>query len=174
MNKKMNLAQFIIYIESFNANINIPLIREAYEFSDKAHAGQFRESGDHFIEHCLQVAFILADLHMDSATIAAGLIHDVVEDTPVTIDEVKTKFGDEIAHMVNGVTKLSGLTYKSTTTKQVIYFRKMLLSMAEDIRIIIIKLADRLHNMRTIDPLPDQKKSQVALETKWKEAPGTT
>ena len=171
MNKKMNLAQFIIYIESFNANINIPLIRKAYEFSDKAHAGQFRESGDHFIEHCLQVAFILAELHMDSATIVAGLIHDVVEDTTITIDEVKKDFGDEIAHMVNGVTKLSGLTYKSTTARQVIYFRKMLLSMAEDIRIIIIKLADRLHNMRTIDPLPNQKKYQIALETREIYAP---
>ena len=89
MKKKMSLAQFVIFIESYNANINIPLIRRAYEFSDKAHDGQFRESGDHFIEHCLEVAFILAELHMDSATIAAGLIHDVVEDTAVSIDEIK-------------------------------------------------------------------------------------
>ncbi|HHI02544.1 MAG TPA: HD domain-containing protein, partial [candidate division Zixibacteria bacterium] len=136
MKPKMNLAQFIIFIESYNANIDIPLIRRAYEFSDRAHDGQFRETGDHYIEHCLEVAFILAEQHMDSATIAAGLIHDVVEDTPVTINEIEKEFGSEIAHMVNGLTKLSGLTYKSTTIKQVEYFRQMLLSMSEDIRII--------------------------------------
>lgn len=166
MKAKMNLAQFIIFIESYNANIDIPLIRKAYEFSDRAHDGQYRESGDHFIEHCLEVAFILAEQHMDSATIAAGLVHDVVEDTSVTIDELRREFGDEIAHMVDGVTKLSGLKYKSTTAKQAEYFRKMLLSMSEDIRIIIIKLADRLHNMRTIDPLPAEKKLKIAQETK--------
>jgi len=171
MKSKMNLAQFIIFIESFNANIDIPLVRRAYEFSDKAHDGQFRETGDHFIEHCLEVAFILAELHMDSATIAAGLIHDVVEDTAVTINEVREVFGGEIAHMVDGLTKLSGLTYRSTTAKQSIYFRKMLLSMSEDIRIIIIKLADRLHNMRTLDPLQAEKKLAIALETREIYAP---
>ncbi|MCP4580172.1 MAG: bifunctional (p)ppGpp synthetase/guanosine-3',5'-bis(diphosphate) 3'-pyrophosphohydrolase [candidate division Zixibacteria bacterium] len=171
MKPKMNLAQFIIFIESYNANINIPLIRTAYEFSDKAHDGQFRESGDHFIEHCLEVAFILAELHMDSATITAGLIHDVVEDTAVSIQDIKKAFGDEIAHMVDGLTKLSGLTYKSTTDKQSVYFRKMLLSMSEDIRIIIIKLADRLHNMRTLDALPPRKKQKIALETREIYAP---
>jgi guanosine-3',5'-bis(diphosphate) 3'-pyrophosphohydrolase len=166
MKKKMNLAQFIIFIESFNANINIPLIRKAYEFSDKAHDGQYRESGEHFIEHCLEVAFILAELHMDSATIAAGLMHDVVEDTSVTIDQISAEFGQEIAHMVFGLTKLSGLYFKSTTDKQADYFRKMLLSMSEDIRVIIIKLADRLHNMRTLDPLPPEKKLKIAQETR--------
>ncbi|MCD6162524.1 MAG: bifunctional (p)ppGpp synthetase/guanosine-3',5'-bis(diphosphate) 3'-pyrophosphohydrolase [candidate division Zixibacteria bacterium] len=168
---KMNLAQFIIYIEAFNANIDIPLIRKAYEFSDKAHDGQFRESGDHYIEHCLETAFILAEQHMDSTTIAAGLIHDVVEDTPTTIEQVEKEFGPEIAHLVKGLTKLYGLKYKSTTAKQVEYFRKMLLSMSEDIRVIIIKLADRLHNMRTIAPLSDYKKERVALETKEIYAP---
>ena len=171
MKKKMNLAQFIIFIESYNANINIPLIRRAYEFSDKAHDGQFRESGEHFIEHCLEVAFILAELHMDSSTIAAGLMHDVVEDTSVSIGDIRKEFGDEIAHMVDGVTKLSEFTYKSSTAIQAEYFRKMLLSMSEDIRIIIIKLADRLHNMRTIDPLPPEKKHKIALETREIYAP---
>ena len=171
MKPKMNLAQFIIFIESYNANIDIPLIRRAYEFSDRAHAGQFRETGDHYIEHCLEVAFILAEQHMDSATIAAGLIHDVVEDTPVAINEIEKDFGSEIAHMVSGLTKLSGLTYKSTTIKQVEYFRQMLLSMSEDIRIIIIKLADRLHNMRTLTPLKSEKKRQIALETREIYAP---
>ncbi len=171
MKKKMNLAQFIIFIESYNANINIPLIRKAYEFSDWAHDGQRRETGDPYIEHCLEVAFILAEQHMDSTTIAAGLIHDVVEDTPVTLEDIKREFGNEIAHLVSGLTKLSGLTYKSTTEKQVEYFRKMLISMSEDIRVLIIKLADRLNNMRTIDPLSPKKKRQIALETKEIYAP---
>jgi guanosine-3',5'-bis(diphosphate) 3'-pyrophosphohydrolase len=171
MKKIMNLAQFIIHIESFNANVNIPLIRKAYEFSDRAHAGQLRETGDPYIEHCLEVAFILAEQHMDSTTIAAGLLHDVVEDTQVTIEEIQKEFGDEIAHMVNGLTKLSGLTYKSTSEKQVDYFRKMILSMSEDIRVIIIKLADRLHNMSTIDPLPPDRKQPIAIETREIYAP---
>jgi GTP diphosphokinase / guanosine-3',5'-bis(diphosphate) 3'-diphosphatase len=171
MKKKMNLAQFIIYIESFNANVNIPLIRKAYEFSDKAHSNQLRETGDPFIEHCLEVAFILAEQHMDSTTIAAGMLHDVVEDTSITLDEVRKEFGDEIAHMVNGLTKLSSLSYKSTTDKQVEYFRKMLLSMSEDIRVIIIKLADRLHNMKTLAPLHPAKKIAIATETKEIYAP---
>lgn len=171
MKKKMNLAQFIIFIESYNANINIPLIRKAYEFSDWAHDGQFRETDDPYIEHCLEVAFILAEQHMDSTTIAAGLVHDVVEDTSVTLEDIKREFGNEIAHLVYGLTKLSGLTYNSTTEKQVEYFRKMLISMSEDIRVIIIKLADRLHNMRTIDPLSPRKKRQIALETKEIYAP---
>jgi len=97
----MNLAEFIIRVESFNANVNIPLIRKAYEFSDKAHAGQKRSSGEPFIEHCLQVAFILAEQHMDSATIAAGLVHDVVEDTELTIEDVRHEFSDEIAEPVS-------------------------------------------------------------------------
>jgi len=171
MKKKMNLAQFIIYIESFNANINIPLIRKAYEFSDKAHDGQFRESGEHFIEHCLEVALILAELHMDSSTIAAGLVHDVVEDTAISINEIRAQFGDEIAHMVDGLTKIAGFTHESSNMKQADYFRKMLLSMSEDIRVIIIKLADRLHNMRTLDPLPYEKKLKIAKETREIYAP---
>lgn len=171
MKKQTNLAQFIIFIESFNANINIPLIRKAYEFSDKAHAGQLRENGDPFIEHCLEVAFILAEQHMDSTTIAAGLLHDVVEDTKVKLEDIRQEFGDEIAHMVGGLTKLIGLTYKSTTDRQVEYFRNMILSMAEDIRVVIIKLADRLHNMRTLEPLPRERQIQIATETREIYAP---
>ena len=109
----LNLAEFIIQIESFNANVNIPLIRKAYEFSDKAHAGQKRESGEPYITHCLEVAFILAEQHLDSTTIAAGLIHDVVEDTPVTIEDIRKEFGDEIALLVDGVTKLGQVKFLS-------------------------------------------------------------
>ena len=167
----MNLAEFIITVESFNANIDIPLIRKAYEFSDRVHAGQFRESGDPFIEHCLNVAFILAEQHMDSATIAAGLMHDAIEDAGATVDEIKAEFGEEIAQLVDGLTKMSELKFKSFAEQQVEYFRKMLLSMAKDIRVIVIKLADRLHNMRTLEHLPEDKRKRIALETKEIYAP---
>jgi len=158
----MNLAEFIIKIESFNANVNIPLIRKAYEFSDKAHAGQKRVSGEPYIEHCLEVAFILAEQHMDSTTIAAGLVHDVVEDTDFTLEDIRTDFGDEIVDLVDGVTKIGSVEYVSREDRQVEYFRKMLLTMAKDIRVILIKLADRLHNMRSLDPLSSEKRIRIA------------
>lgn len=167
----MNLAEFIIKIESFNANVNILLIRKAYEFSDKAHNGQFRESGDPFIEHCLEVAFILAEQHLDSTTIAAGLVHDVVEDTNVTLVQVREEFGEEIAELVDGVTKIGELEFKSKEEEQVEYFRKMLLSMAKDLRVILIKLADRLHNMRTLGHLSRDKQIRISEETKEVYAP---
>ena len=162
----MNLAEFIIRIESFNANVNIPLIRKAYEFSDRAHAGQKRFSGEPYVEHCLEVAFILAEQHMDSTTIAAGLVHDVVEDTEITIDEVRREFGDEVADLVDGVTKIGSVEFTSREELQVEYFRKMLLTMARDIRVILMKLADRLHNMRTLESLPDEKRRRIAQETR--------
>jgi guanosine-3',5'-bis(diphosphate) 3'-pyrophosphohydrolase len=167
----MNLAEFIIHVESYNANIDIPLIRKAYEFSDRVHAGQYRESGDPYVEHCLNVAFILAEIHMDSATIAAGLLHDAIEDAGATVSEIKSEFGQEISDMVYGLTKMSGLKFKSAAEQQVEYFRKMLLSMANDIRIIVIKLADRLHNMRTLGHLPEEKRKRIALETREIYAP---
>ncbi len=167
----MNLAEFIIAVESYNANIDIPLVRKAYEFSDRFHAGQFRESGDPFVEHCLNVAFILAEQHMDSATIAAGLLHDAIEDAGATVDQIKVEFGEEIAQLVDGLTKMSELKFKSLAEQQVEYFRKMLLSMAKDIRVIVIKLADRLHNMRTLGALPEEKQKRIALETKEIYAP---
>ena len=162
----MNLAEFIIKVESFNANVNIPLIRKAYEFSDKIHRGQFRQSGVPYVEHCLEVAFILAEQHLDSTTIAAGLIHDVVEDTEATLAQLREEFGDEIADLVDGVTKISELEFKSQEEEQAEYFRKLLLSMAKDIRVIVIKLADRLHNMRTLDFLSPEKQKRIAQETK--------
>lgn len=161
----MNLAEFIIQIESYNSNVDIPLIRKAYEFSERAHAGQKRQSGEPFIEHCLEVAFILAGQHMDSTTIASGLIHDVVEDTSITYDDVRREFGDEIADLVDGVTKIGSVPFSSREEQQLEYFRKMLLTMAKDIRVILMKLADRLHNMRTLEHLPREKRARIAQET---------
>ena len=161
----MNLAQFIIHIEAYNSNVDIPLIRKAYEFSDMAHEGQKRSSGEPFVEHCLEVAFILADQHMDSSTIAAGLLHDVVEDTDYRIDDIRREFSEEIADLVDGVTKIGAVKFTSIEEQQVEYFRKMLLSMAHDIRVILIKLADRMHNMRTLEHLPADKQKRIAKET---------
>ncbi|HUU46300.1 MAG TPA: bifunctional (p)ppGpp synthetase/guanosine-3',5'-bis(diphosphate) 3'-pyrophosphohydrolase, partial [Acidobacteriota bacterium] len=138
----------------------------AYEFSEAAHDGQVRESGEPYINHCLHVALILAQQHLDTATIAAGLIHDVVEDTTYGLDAVRAHFGGEIADLVDGVTKISGVRFKSRAEQQVEFFRKMLLSMATDIRVIIIKLADRLHNMRTLEFLDPAKQLRIAEETR--------
>lgn len=162
----MNLAEFIIKIESFNANVDIPLIRRAYEYSARAHEGQKRQSGEPYIDHCIEVAFFLAELHMDSATIAAGMIHDVVEDTPYTLDDIRKEFSDEVADLVDGVTKIGAIKFDSREEQQAEYFRKMLLSMAKDVRVILIKLADRLHNMRTLDHLPREKQIRIAEETR--------
>jgi GTP pyrophosphokinase len=167
----VNLAEFVIRVESSNANINIPLIRKAYEFSDFHHKGQLRASGEPFVFHCLEVAFILADLHADSTTVAAGVLHDVLEDTDTTPAELEAVFGEEIAVLVDGVTKIGGYHFRSLEEAQAEYFRKMLIAMAKDIRVILIKLADRLHNMRTLEFLPPAKIRQVALETREVYAP---
>ena len=161
-----NLAEFVIKIESYNANIDIDLIKRAYEFAEKAHSGQMRSSGHQYIDHCIEVAFFLAELHMDSATIAAGMVHDVVEDTSVTLEDIRQVFGDEVAELVDGVTKIGAMRFNSIEEQQVEYFRKMLLSMAKDIRVIVIKLADRLHNMRTLEHLPKEKRHRIAQETR--------
>lgn len=163
---EMNLAEFIIAVEAQKANIDISLVRRAYEFSENAHRGQKRESGEPYFNHCVAVGLILAEQRLDSATIAAGLIHDVVEDTTYGLDAVRAHFGDEIALLVDGVTKISGVRIKGRTELQVEYFRKMLVSMAEDIRVILIKLADRLHNMRTLDHLAPDRRKRIAEETR--------
>lgn len=162
---RYNLAQFVIQVEALNSNVDITLIRRAYEFSEHAHVGQRRSSGEPFIEHCHEVALILAELHLDSVTIAAGLLHDVVEDTKFTLDDLRERFGEEVADLVDGVTKIGLVTYSSHEEQQVEYFRKMLLSMAKDIRVILIKLADRMHNMRTLEALPAEKRMRIAQET---------
>ncbi|MBD3232798.1 MAG: RelA/SpoT family protein [candidate division Zixibacteria bacterium] len=154
-----------------NANIDIRLVRKAYEFAENAHSKQKRQSGDPFLSHCLEVAFILAEQHMDSTTIAAGLLHDVIEDTPATSGQIKNEFGDEIAYLLDGLTKIKGIRYGNYLESQANYYRKMILAMAEDIRVVIIKLADRLHNMRTLEYLPEEKRLLIAKETREVYAP---
>jgi guanosine-3',5'-bis(diphosphate) 3'-pyrophosphohydrolase len=146
-------------------------IRAALEFAERAHAGQSRASGDPYIQHPLAVARILAELHMDTDTIMAALLHDVVEDTGVPLDEIRARFGDDVAGLVDGVTKLSRLKVRSREEEQVENLRKMFLAMAKDIRVILIKLADRLHNMRTLKHLSSDRVVRIARETREIYAP---
>src|SRR5690554_2114394 len=153
------------------SRLDVDLIAKAYRFSERAHAGQRRASGEEYIVHCVEVAKILADLHLDTASIAAGLIHDVVEDTGTPLETLREEFGDEIAHIVDGVTRIGKVQFSSTTEQQVENYRKLLLSMAQDARVILIKLADRLHNMRTLEHLREEKQRRIALETREIYAP---
>ena len=136
------------------ARLDVDLLARAYRFSEKAHHGQKRSSGEPYVAHCVEVAKVLAGLNLDSVTVASGLIHDVVEDTPVTVAEVEKEFGAEMAQIVDGVTKIGTIAFQSREERQVENYRKLLLSIAKDVRVILIKLADRLHNMRTLDYLP--------------------
>jgi GTP pyrophosphokinase len=144
---------------------NDDLLRRAYQVADKAHAGQTRSSGEPYIQHCLAAADILADLGLDAAAVAAGLLHDTVEDTPLTVDELNQQFGPEVARLVDGVTKLSRISWRSLEDQEAESLRKMFLAMADDIRVVLIKLADRLHNMRTLGSLPEERRQRIAQET---------
>jgi len=151
--------------------LNADLITRAYEFSRVAHTGQKRSSGEDYIVHCIEVAEILAELHLDSVTLASGLIHDVVEDTSATIEDVRETFGEEVATVVEGLTKIARVKFRTHTEQQVENYRKLLLSMAQDARVIVIKLADRLHNMRTLEHVPREKQRRIARETREIYAP---
>jgi guanosine-3',5'-bis(diphosphate) 3'-pyrophosphohydrolase len=141
------------------------MVKRAYERAASAHTGQRRLSGEEYVNHPLEVAAILADLQLDAETIAAALLHDTVEDTALTADEVEAEFGPEVARLVEGVTKLGRISLRSDQQQQAENIRKMMVAMAEDLRVVLIKLADRLHNMRTLDPLPEVKRRKISRET---------
>ena len=151
--------------------LDIELIERTYRFSAQAHRGQKRMSGEDFISHSIAVAIILADLLPDTTSIAAALLHDVVEDSEVGTEDLAREFGTEVAGLVDGLTKISHLTFRSTAEEQVENYRKLLISIAKDARVIIIKLADRLHNMRTLEHLPGEKRARIATETREIYAP---
>ena len=144
------LEKLIEAVKKYNKNTDVALITKAYKLAEEKHKGQVRNSGEAYIVHPLAVAMILAQLEMDDETICAGLMHDVLEDTDYSKEEMINEFGREITELVDGVTKLKNLQYKSKEEAQIESIRKMVLAMANDIRVIIIKLADRLHNMRTL------------------------
>jgi len=152
-------------IHEYHPQADVEPVMRAYVFAAKAHKGQERISGEPYLTHPLEVAGILTELRLDTGTIAAGLLHDAVEDTHATLAEIKEFFGPEVAAVVDGVTKLSRIPFSTREEAQAENIRKMILAMSKDIRVILVKLADRLHNMRTLDPLPDAKRRLIAQET---------
>ena len=161
----VRLEDIVERIQNYHPEADVDLLRRAYIFSAKAHQGQTRLSGEAYLNHPIEVAAILADLKLDAATVATGLLHDTIEDTSVTPEEVKSMFGDEVAMLVDGMTKLSRMELQSREQREADNFRKMIVAMAKDIRVILIKLADRLHNMRTLKSLPPEKQKRIAQET---------
>lgn len=159
------LKAFIETIEAYMPPEQVADVMRAYEFGASAHSGQTRRSGDPFISHPLAVAQILADMHMDSHAIAAAILHDVIEDTETPLTELEDKFGPEITTLVDGVSKLDQMQFTSRAEAHAESFRKMMLAMIEDIRVILVKLADRLHNMKTLDSMPADKRARIARET---------
>ena len=152
-------------IHSYHAEADLDAVRRAYVYSAKVHQGQTRLSGDPYMTHPMEVAAILARLRVDVPTIVTGLLHDTLKDALSTEDELRQLFGDEVTEMVDGVTKISKITFKTSEERQAENFRKMLLAMARDIRVILVKLADRLHNMRTLDYQPAERRQEIARET---------
>ena len=160
-----DIDQLLARLRSYQPDADLGMIRKAYEFSAKAHHGQTRRSGEPYVQHPVAVAGVLALLKTDVAAVVAGLLHDTLEDTVATTDELEQEFGKEVLHLVDGVTKIGKITFRSSEEKQAENFRKMVLSMADDIRVVIIKLADRLHNMRTLEHLGENKRQEIAQET---------
>jgi guanosine-3',5'-bis(diphosphate) 3'-pyrophosphohydrolase len=159
------VEELLAEVSSYNPDLDRELLTRAFAFAAKAHEGQQRRSGEEFILHPFSAAKICAELRLDDETIAAALLHDVVEDSGVTVEEVREEFGDEIAQLVEGVTKLTGIRFQSREHAEAENYRKMILAMAQDVRVILIKLADRMHNMRTVEYWGRQKQVQKARET---------
>jgi GTP pyrophosphokinase len=163
--RSLGLNKLVSRIETYLPDEQVTKVVEAYEFGARAHEGQKRHSGEPYITHPVAVATILADLHLDSPTIIAALLHDVIEDTGTGKGEISTLFGEEVANIVDGVSKLDQLRFSNREEAQAESFRKMVLAMAEDIRVILVKLADRTHNMQTLGVLPPAKRRRIARET---------
>jgi GTP pyrophosphokinase len=162
----IRISDIIDKVTDYNPDANVALINQAYVYSAKVHDGQVRLSGEPYLSHPLEVAGILADMKLDVVSIAAGLLHDVIEDTHASPDEIGEAFGNEVLHIVSGVTKLSTLPFPSVQAREAENIRKMLLAMADDIRVILIKLADRVHNMRTLQyHRTESKQRKIAKET---------
>src|SRR5215210_8303430 len=161
----IRFEELIEKVRAANPDADTEPLRKAYVFSALQHKGQVRRSGEPYLVHPLEVADILADLRLDVVALAAGLLHDIVEDTPTSIERVRELFGEQVAHVVEGVTKLSGLQFASSEERQAETFRKMLLAMVDDIRVILVKLADRLHNMRTLEHMSEERQQKIAQET---------
>jgi len=169
--KKTQIEDLTLVLDDYLTNDEVALVKKAHKLAEKAHEGQFRQSGESYIHHPLAVALILADLKLDYYCIVAAILHDCIEDTSVTKKEVEQEFGSQVAHIVEGVSKLTNLEFTSTSQKQAKNFQKLVFAMSKDMRVMVIKLADRLHNMRTLDSVSDEKKIQKAKETSELHAP---
>jgi RelA/SpoT family (p)ppGpp synthetase len=163
--RSIGISQLISKLEGYLPPAEVERVQEAYDFAYQAHEGQRRRSGEPYITHPVAVADLLADLRLDSQTLIAAILHDVMEDTPTLKDEITTRFGTEVADLVDGVSKLDQIQFKSRAEAQAESFRKMLLAMVRDIRVIMVKLADRTHNMRTLGSMPPAKRRSIARET---------
>jgi len=161
----MNINSLIERVRSYDSGADTELIRRAYDFSATVHKGQKRKSGEPYLIHPVEVAGIITELKLDIPSIATALLHDTVEDTLTTLDQIESAFGTEVAQLVDGVTKISQISFSSREEKQAENFRKMIVAMARDIRVILVKLADRTHNMRTLDSLPPERQHDIAQET---------
>jgi len=161
----MTVSELIERVRAYHPAGSVDTIQKAYDFSAEVHRGQRRLSGEPYLTHPVQVAGIIADMRLDVPSIATGLLHDTVEDTLATLEQIEETFGAEIATLVDGVTKIGQINVTSREEKQAENFRKMLLAMARDIRVILIKLADRTHNMRTLGHLPPERQVEIAQET---------
>ncbi|MCS5589334.1 MAG: bifunctional (p)ppGpp synthetase/guanosine-3',5'-bis(diphosphate) 3'-pyrophosphohydrolase [Candidatus Thioglobus sp.] len=170
-NKKSKITDLCVILETYLSNEEVSLIQKAYKLAEKAHSGQLRRSGESYIYHPLAVALILAELKLDYYCIVAAILHDCIEDTSTTKDDVEKEFGSQVAHIVEGVSKLTHLEFNSSSQKQAKNFQKLVFAMSKDMRVMIIKLADRLHNMRTIDSMSKEKQIQKAKETSEIHAP---
>ncbi len=164
----LTMTKFRELMKTMRANRpsdDLAIIRKAYDYSQKNHAGQTRASGEPYLVHPLEVALVLAEMKMDPVAVAAGLLHDSVEDTSVTIVDIRKEFGEQVAHIVEGVTKISAIDFATREEQQAENLRKMMLAMVDDIRVVLIKLADRLHNMRTLEHLQPDRQQKIARET---------
>src|SRR5215510_2757253 len=159
------LSDLLVEIPRYQSGGDVDVVRRAYEFTEEVHRGQRRVSGEPYHVHPLAVAGLLVEFKMDATTVAAGLLHDVLEDTATSKAVLQERFGGDIAELVDGVTKIGKLAFSSREERQAESFRKMLVAMARDLRVLMIKLADRLHNMRTLDFLPQDKGRKIAQET---------
>ena len=159
------VEELIAEVAAYNPTVDRDLLMRAFRFAAKAHTGQYRRSGQDFVLHPLGAARICAELHLDDQTLAAALLHDVVEDTDYSVDDLRAEFGEDVARLVEGVTKLTRIQFQSREQAEAENYRKLIVAMAEDARVILIKLADRLHNLREIEYLGKQKQVQKAKET---------
>ncbi|MBR4940690.1 MAG: bifunctional (p)ppGpp synthetase/guanosine-3',5'-bis(diphosphate) 3'-pyrophosphohydrolase, partial [Clostridia bacterium] len=165
MTVEQRAAALVEKYATYGRAADVPRIMDAFAFAAEAHKDQFRQSGEPYVTHPLAVAEIVADMALDGDSIAAALLHDTVEDTSATNEEIASRFGTHVAEIVDGLTKLDRIPYSSKEEQEVENLRKMLLAMSKDIRVILVKLADRLHNIRTLDAKPDIKRRETALET---------